>query len=314
MKAFVFLSDALQQQGQDRKGMGIVRMVRAGRKGREGSSMNGEMFQICMLVNAVRNAMEGKKEFTYSCEEYVNSMSFSFLPQGKGEEPREVSAPREWYEGCIRKGVNDMKFLAPLKYQDRSLLGSANAGRTCIAAFQGDGAVTYWTAVWEFDSILRKWNVGYRENRWKEPPAGKPRFRDNTAEFLDVLLRIGEFAEEIECGDFAGIFRNAWAILSGREEIPDRHGNGRPVTLPDFPESRRRMFYAASKADVFGAMGSWNDSPPYCAHIKGLDDMYDRLSDELLMQIRLAVLFAVNESGKGYREPPLSKKKIIANP
>lgn len=48
-------------------------------------------------------------------------------------------------------------------------------------------------------------------------------------------------------------------------------------------------------ADVFGAMGSWNDGPPYCAHLKGLDNEYEGLSNELLRQSRLAVLYAVNE-------------------
>lgn len=258
--------------------------------------MNGEMHQICMLVSEARSAMAGRKEFAYSCDEYVNSVIFCFLPREEGEESPEAAGPREWYDRCIEKGVNDLKFLVPLKVPDRSLLGFTNTGRSCIVAFHGDGTVTYWTAVWEFDSFLRKWNVAYRESRWEGAPSRKPYFRDNTAELLDILQRIGEFADEIGCSNFGDIFRNAQDILSGKEEIPDRYSNGKPISLPDLPKDRRRMFCAASKADVFGAMGSWNDSPPYCAHIKGLDDVYDRLSDELLEQIRLAVLFAVNES------------------
>ena len=65
--------------------------------------------------------------------------------------------------------------------------------------------------------------------------------------------------------------------------------------LPAIPAGHQRLFLAASYADVFGAMGSWNDSPPYSAHEKGLDLEYETLSKELLKQIRLAVLFAVNE-------------------
>ncbi|MDE6712320.1 MAG: hypothetical protein K2K20_01095, partial [Lachnospiraceae bacterium] len=61
-------------------------------------------------------------------------------------------------------------------------------------------------------------------------------------------------------------------------------------------EENRRMFYASSKADVFGAMGSWNDGPPYSAHEKGLDNEYENLSNELLKQIRLAALYAINEN------------------
>lgn len=38
--------------------------------------MNGEMFQLCMLVNAARNAIIKKKDFTYLCDEYVSSVKF----------------------------------------------------------------------------------------------------------------------------------------------------------------------------------------------------------------------------------------------
>ncbi|RRD38069.1 hypothetical protein EII28_02735 [Fusobacterium nucleatum] len=42
-------------------------------------------------------------------------------------------------------------------------------------------------------------------------------------------------------------------------------------------------------------MGSWNDSPPYYACEKGLENNYKNLSNELLTQIRLALLYSVNE-------------------
>lgn len=61
-------------------------------------------------------------------------------------------------------------------------------------------------------------------------------------------------------------------------------------------EAKKRMFYAASKADVFGATGSWNDSPPWYTAEKGLDGKYNQLSDELLKQIRLAILYSINEN------------------
>ena len=82
--------------------------------------MNGEMHQICMLVSQARNAMAGKNEFEYMAEGYINSILFSFTTQKKffGEESRKTYSPREWYAECIRKGVSDMKFLAPLQVTD----------------------------------------------------------------------------------------------------------------------------------------------------------------------------------------------------
>lgn len=260
--------------------------------------MNGEMHQICMLVSEARNAMAGKNKFGYTAEGYINSILFCFIPQKAlfGEESRKAYSPQDWYAECIRKGVSDMKFLAPLQVPDRSLLGFSNVSRSCIASFYKSGMVTSWAAVWEYDKALRKWNVEYQESKWDNPPAGKPRFQNNAAEFADILLQIGEFADRIECGSFGKIFRNAREILDGRKEIPDRYGNGMPVLLPDIPDAEKRLFLAASMADVFGAMGSWNDDPPGCAHRKGLDEEYDSLSNELLKQIRLAALYAVNES------------------
>ena len=111
----------------------------------------------------------------------------------------------------------------------------------------------------------------YQEYQWENPPAEKPRFQNNTAELADILLRIGEFADRIECGSFGKIFRNAREILNGRKAIPDGHDSGMPVLLPRIPEAEKRLFFAASMEDVFGA---W---------VPG-------------MTIRLAALYEVNES------------------
>ena len=42
-------------------------------------------------------------------------------------------------------------------------------------------------------------------------------------------------------------------------------------------------------------MGSWNDSPAYMAHKKGLSEEYETLSSVLLKNVRLAILYAINE-------------------
>ena len=295
--------------------------------------MNGEMHQMCMLVNEARNAMAGRREFAYSCDryvycrppgftvvspgkflagglqsgrtanltgaQYINSVRLRFVPERTffGEKAREAYSPREWYERCVRKGVDDMKFLAPLQVPDRARLGFSNVSGACMVAFHRDGLVTYWTAAWEYDRTLSKWNVAYRECKWNNAPSEKPRFQDNTEELADILLRIGDFADRIECGYFGKLFHSACDILWGKAEIPQQYANGSPISLPDVPEKNKRMFHAASMADVFGAMGSWNDEPPGCAHLKGLDEAYESLSNELLKQIRLAVLYAVNEDG-----------------
>ena len=46
--------------------------------------------------------------------------------------------------------------------------------------------------------------------------------------------------------------------------------------------------------DVFGAMGSWNDSPEWIAREKGLQEKYYDLSHDLYVSTRKAVMNAIN--------------------
>ena len=62
-----------------------------------------------------------------------------------------------------------------------------------------------------------------------------------------------------------------------------------------FSKNKFDSLFYTKISNVFGGMGSWNDSPPYYAHEKGLESEYDSLTEELLTQIRLALLYSVNE-------------------
>lgn len=46
---------------------------------------------------------------------------------------------------------------------------------------------------------------------------------------------------------------------------------------PQIPPQNQKIFRAASAADVFGGMGSWNDEPGWLAQDKGLGQVYDEL-------------------------------------
>ena len=101
-------------------------------------------------------------------------------------------------------------------------------------------------------------------------------------------------ADKINFPNFGNIFRKAFNILNG-ESFENIRNTFYGQTLFKIPEINARLFYSAKISNVFGGMGSWNDSPPYYAHKKGLEIEYDNLSEELLTQIRLALLYSVNE-------------------
>ncbi|MGL6216760.1 MAG: hypothetical protein ACRC36_01905 [Lacrimispora sphenoides] len=186
----------------------------------------------------------------------------------------------------------DLKLLAPITVNERSILGFSNTTQSAIVCFCKEGKVTYFSAQWEFDSVQKLWNILYTEQEWKDAPSGEPHFENNIDSFKSVLSEIKEFAHKIDCDKFAVEFQKAIDILLGSSDYTDIAYH---IQLPAIPEENMHLFEAASTADVFGAMGSWNDSPLYMSYEKGLDKEYEFLSSELLKQVRLATLYAINE-------------------
>lgn len=146
------------------------------------------------------------------------------------------------------------------------------------------------TPDWKYDRDKKAWYVKYVERLWRGMPRYALNARDNSAEFENVLVQIRDFASKIGCENFAQTFDNALKTLRGEVPVGEYYA----VSFAALPQPSLRAFAAAGIADVFGAMGSWDDEPPSMAQEMGLGDEYDRLSDELLAQKNLAILFAIN--------------------
>ena len=255
--------------------------------------MNGQMFQICYIAAAAKKALKDKSSLSYTPLKYENRIEFQFLPERKllCKKTHKVEDVTVWYDYCLKKGLQDIKYLAPVTVKNRTILGFSNTTESSLVCFY-EKKVTYFTAQWEVDNVQKNWNILYTEQEWENAPSGKPQFENNKEHFKDVLIKIKELAYKIACNNFAVVFQKAIDILSGSSDYTDTEYN---LPLPEIPEENLHLFEAASTADVFGAMGSWNDSPAYMAHEKGMDNEYESLSGELLKQIRLATLYAINE-------------------
>lgn len=256
--------------------------------------MNGELYQISAIVTAAKRALQSGNPIQYDQVPYENSVQFELLPQKWIFGTRKITCPdvSAWYNELKKIGLQDIKMLAPTSVKDRNFLGFINTSQGFMACFYESGKVTYFRPKWEFDSAKQKWDVLYTEHEWENHPEGRPRFEDNTNAFRKALTDIQRFATEIECDNFAEIFGKALRVLDEGVEVL---GDKSTLPLLPLPDSVQNIFEAASNADVFGAMGSWNDSPAAAAHSKGLGEAYDRLSDELLKNVRLGILYAVNE-------------------
>ncbi len=250
--------------------------------------MNGETAELCALTANAKYALKHGCKLNYTTEKYVNSEFFRFMPRCPGNREILEKSPQSWFERLLSLELTDIFMLLPGNADNRTHHGFVNTQGGCILCFFRSGLVTFFTSKWSFNKEIRMWNIEFTEREWENPPSGAPRFPDNTDEFAKALTDIAELAVRIEEGFWADIFRKAKGILDGNSEYDK-------MRLPELPERNLRLYSAAAKADVFGAMGSWNDSPPYSAHEKGLSDDYKRLSDELFIQIQRALLYAMNE-------------------
>mgnify|MGYP000853537876 CR=1 FL=1 len=207
----------------------------------------------------------------------------------KGHENEPISARRRWIEQCLKLGLKDAGLSIPTFAKDRALLGfSGMSVNGIVCRFEDFDGV--FTPDWKYDRDKKAWRVKYVERLWRGMPRDALSARDNSAEFENVLVQIRDFASKIGCENFAQTFDNALKTLRGEVAVGEYYA----VSFAALPQPSLRAFAAAGIADVFGAMGSWDDEPPSMAQEKGLGGEYDRLSDELLAQKNLAILFAIN--------------------
>lgn len=248
--------------------------------------MNGQMYQIACIVAAARKALKTDQAILYHPDQYINKICFQILPSEKGE-VIELSVS-DWFENLKEKGLKDLQLFCPISVEDRGILGFSNTTQSSILCFYKDGKAGYFLPNWKSASAGRGWDVTYTEYEWERSSQDIPHYENNIEEFKDILTRIEDLAIKIECDNFAKVFQSARNCLLDPE-------SGKGLAEPQIPLQHLSIFRAASSADVFGGMGSWNDEPGWLAQDKGLGQVYDELSDQLLRNIRSAILFAINE-------------------
>ena len=251
--------------------------------------MNGEVFNTCIIVASIKQALRSNLELDYKGEKYIKSLVFDYILEDDPEE-REQASINEWFKHAKKLGLSDVKFATNLTIssKDRSLQGFSNVSHKSILCIYKD-KMSYFVPHWSFEEDKKGWDIVYREFSLNGTPEIQ-KFSDNTLEFKDILIRITKFADEIECENFGDCFRKGLKALNEPENIEQNILNA-----PLMPKLNLALFTAASAADVFGGMGSWNDDAAGLAQHKRRGKEYDELSSELFTQMRKATLFAINE-------------------
>ena len=251
--------------------------------------MNGEVFNSCIIVASIKQALKSNLELNYKSEKYIKSLVFDYILDSN-QEKREQASINEWFKHALKLGLSDVRYATNLTVssEERSLQGFSNVSYKSILCIYKD-KMSYLVPHWSFKEDKKGWDIVYKEFSLNGMPEIQ-KFSDNTLEFKDILTRISKFADEIECENFGDCFRKGLKALNEPEKIEQNILNA-----PLMPKLNLALFNAASAADVFGGMGSWNDDAACWAKRKKRDKEYDELSAELFTQMHKATLFAINE-------------------
>ena len=251
--------------------------------------MNGEVFNSCIIVASIKQALKSNLELNYKSEKYIKSLVFDFI-LGDEPEKREQASINEWFKHAKKLGLSDVRFATNLTVssEECSLQGFSNVSHKSILCVYKD-KMSYFVPHWSFEEDKKGWDIVYKEFSLNGTPEIQ-KFSDNTLEFKDILTRTSKFANEIECDNFGDCFRKGLKALNEPENIEQN-----VLNAPLMPKLNLALFTAASAADVFGGMGSWNDDAAGMAQYKKRGKEYEELSNELFTQMRKAILFAVNE-------------------
>ena len=254
--------------------------------------MNGEIEQMSSIVCCARKSLYTNKNIEFNPNKYILSIKFVFSSPFALWKTTEANSVEAWYSICRSRGLLDIKFLIPTETKQRHLLGFANTSQGTIVCFWKNGKTSYFVPVWDFDNKRNGWNICYREQRKIALPKDVFSYSNKTDEFKSVLVDIGNFAKKIGFPYFSDVFHKAHEGLCDYTKI-DEHNVHEHI-----PNELKGIYFAVVTADVFGAMDSWNDSPPCYAEEMGLAKEYNMLSDKLFKQIRYHLMYVTNECWK----------------
>jgi len=274
--------------------------------------MEGQLAQMVALTCFGNAAIRGQRisDFVHDnstctfCEEITFKAG---LPSKDGEPLFTTIAvnPNQWIETLLRRGK--LGFRLRQKTQNNPILpDSITAGVVggpkwwSIEAIRTDSVSEFWIPKWEIgnrDAPDQKiWRVTY--GLWEvsaTSPAGLRSFEEISGDFRLALEQVRAFAEREHCG-FIKHFDDALLALNDTQADTSSFDDWIPPQMLD--PMAIAILKAASRAWVFGGMGSWNDLG---YDDKAVQNEYEDLTDRLYAIVNDAIEAAASSS-----MPPLT--------
>lgn len=256
--------------------------------------MHYDLLLTAMMTSHIRGCLKTGKIVSFSdpprLQEHhliFECASHSFISKFRRAPITTVDAFLKYELSC---GLTDVTLYRPQTGEEYHLYGFSNYGHVAMICRYKNGDAAAFVPKWCSPMQGGQPILRFTENHMVPYDIPKIIYDDNTDRFASVLEEITAFAQEIGFSWFAERYREARDILSGQKPCDPT------LSLPFMSEKGRRLVSAANVADLFGGMGSWNDSPPCYAQKAGRESDYDRLSQALFDELRAAVLYAVNHT------------------
>ena len=263
--------------------------------------VHGELAQLIAVAAHGSGWLAGRTgdappdlEHGNSTFQYVNSVRFE-LPGRLLRGPTVSSSIAEWLVEIRRRGVVRLSLAtSPERFPDRNLLAFVGTFPAAIVGSSAGRPLERWSATWtvgDKDAPVRRiWDVAYRVERDPKVTLAASNVVHATDELTTALQRATAFARSHDLDHWAAIFEAALGLDHAGDPVPPYHPDMFPSTA--FGRGPRRLLAMATRAWVFGGMGSWND-----VAFQGADaQAYDDVSDGLLAAVLAAFVAAVNGS------------------
>lgn len=250
--------------------------------------MNGELAQLIAVAAHGSAWLAGRTgeeppdlEGGNSTFEYVHSVRFE-LPGRLLRAPTVSSSVADWLLAARQRGAG------------RLWLATPSGQPQAIVASSTKGPIESWTSTWvvgdEDAPEHRIWDVTYRGQRDPKVVLSTSNVVEATDELATALRRTAAFARDHDLDEWAAVFEAALGMEHAPDPQPPYHPDMFPSTA--FGRPSRRLLAMATRAFVFGGMGSWNDLAFEGADAKG----YIAISGALYAAVLSAFGAAVNGS------------------
>lgn len=139
-------------------------------------------------------------------------------------------------------------------------------------------------------------------NKHDIPP--RPTGVYSNEEFYDLLYEISDFANSHDFSSFVEYyFGKSISYLEGKN-LDDSEFSSLKLGEP-----YRKIYMATEKADIFGGMGTWLDSPRATAHIDGFEPEFNEITGKVIAEIDNSVDYLVHSDFREEKRQLLPCKK-----